>query len=294
MTTVTREKIFYGDVVHHVIDLETEIKIKREWGERFEREEQSSRGSEQTAYEEVQGERCGLSVKASKEKTELEEEVTLVLAGMKETNAEMEVDLLREGRDDDDDGSGGGEEEEGTEGEVVAGPAANAPAKSRDRSSGKKRKAATLVEEQHRDVKKEKRASPKGHWNGRGFSWTADEDTALVEGVDEHGLEWDRIKADAGARLGDRTVSALENHFRECHPETFRELMKLNPSGGRGLSWTAEEDKALKSGMAKHGTDWEKIHETEKDVLGHRKVVSLKKRIQNLKHGYSKNKHNIL
>ena len=60
------------------------------------------------------------------------------------------------------------------------------------------------------------------------------------------------------------------------------------------LMWTAEEDEALKRGMVKHGDDWEKIFETEKEILGRRKVDVLRQRICNLISGNSKNKHNIL
>lgn len=58
--------------------------------------------------------------------------------------------------------------------------------------------------------------------------------------------------------------------------------------------WTKEDDEALKRGILKHGDDWENIHETEKEVLGHRTAMALESRIKNLKNCHSKNKHNIL
>ena len=109
----------------------------------------------------------------------------------------------------------------------------------------------------------------------RGDKWTAEEETALVAGVGEHGLDFDHIKVEAGARLGDCSAGALRTQFERTHPDKFRELRELNPSGGRGLSWTSEEDEALKRGMTKHGRYWEKIRETENEVLGHRKVGAL-------------------
>ena len=59
--------------------------------------------------------------------------------------------------------------------------------------------------------------------------WTADENATLVEGIGEHGLDFDRIKAEAGARLGDRLVDALDHHFRRAHPERYEELRKTTP-----------------------------------------------------------------
>ena len=71
---------------------------------------------------------------------------------------------------------------------------------------------------------------PKGKKKGNGFIWTADEDAALVEAVDEYGLDFDRIKAEAGARLGDSKVNALYDHFRYAHPDKYEELKDANPS----------------------------------------------------------------
>ncbi|GMH60944.1 hypothetical protein TrLO_g13650 [Triparma laevis f. longispina] len=151
-----------------------------------------------------------------------------------------------DGRDND---GGGGGEEEGIEDEVVVVPAASAPAETFILRSRKKRKAVTQVEEQPRNVKKVKTALPKGKKKGNGFIWTADEDAALVEAVDEYGLDFDRIKAEAGACLGDRKKK--------------------------------EEDEALKRGRRKHGSDYEKILETENEVLGDRTVSALQSRYYN-------------
>ncbi|GMH93663.1 hypothetical protein TL16_g12692 [Triparma laevis f. inornata] len=168
---------------------------------------------ERTGFVAVKEERCGLCVKASEEKMELGEKVKRAEAELREAKAElseakMEVIALRDERDDD---GGGGGEKEGIKDEVVVVPTASAPTEPRDRSSGKTRKAATEVEEQPRNVKKVKTALPKGKKKGNGFIWTADEDAALVEAVDEYGLEFGRIKAEAGARLGDHKVTHSTN-----------------------------------------------------------------------------------
>ncbi|GMH78992.1 hypothetical protein TL16_g08000 [Triparma laevis f. inornata] len=72
----------------------------------------------------------------------------------------------------------------------------------RVRRPSRKRKGATQVEEETRNVKKVKSTLPTAK-TGCGFPWTAEEDAALVEAVDEHGLDWGRIKAEYGARLGE-------------------------------------------------------------------------------------------
>ncbi|GMH88365.1 hypothetical protein TL16_g11134 [Triparma laevis f. inornata] len=74
--------------------------------------------------------------------------------------------------------------------------------------------------------------APGGGHGGAHPGWTADENEALVEGVNEYGLDcWDVIKAEAGARLGNRSVSALYNQFLVRHPETFRKLRAAEPKG---------------------------------------------------------------
>ena len=135
-------------------------------------------------------------------------------------------------------------------------PTASKPATTRDRSSGKKRKAATQVKEQPRNVKA--KSSHK--------SWTAEEDAALVEAVKEYGLDWGCIKAEARAHLGGRKVTALYDHFRKYHPETYRELREANPvTNPSGPLWTAEEDEALK---------WERLNTT---TTGRRSTILRRK-----------------
>ncbi|GMI17900.1 hypothetical protein TrLO_g1392 [Triparma laevis f. longispina] len=85
--------------------------------------------------------------------------------------------------------------------------------------------------------------------------WTEEENAALVEVVDEYCLDWDRIKAEASARLGDRKANTLCHHFRDTYPEKYEEWREAN-----SVKWTEKE----------HGADYKKILKTEKKVLGHR------------------------
>lgn len=141
-------------------------------------------------------------------------------------------------------------------------------------------KAATQVEKQPRNVIKVKTALPKT--KTRGDKLMAEEDAALLEPVEEHCHDFDRIIAEYGARLGGRKANALYHHFCDHHPKKFRDMREATPRGGGiCLGWTAEEDEALKRGRRKHGSDWEKIHETESEVLGHRSVKSLQNRYYN-------------
>ncbi|GMH62616.1 hypothetical protein TL16_g03515 [Triparma laevis f. inornata] len=221
MATVKREKMNSENYLAYVDEIDINIEIKREEGALFGREEEDRRREERTGFEEVKEERCRLCVKASEEKLVLEERVKWAEAKLREAKAElreaeaelretkMEIVVLREGRDDDRDGGG---EEEGIEDEEVVVPAASKPAKPRDRSSGKKRKAAAQVEEQPRNVIKVKTASPKTR-TPRPTDWTADEEAALLEAVNEHGLDFDRIKAEYDARLGGRKAKTLYDNF---------------------------------------------------------------------------------
>ena len=47
--------------------------------------------------------------------------------------------------------------------------------------------------------------------------------------------------------------------------------------------WTEEEDEALRRGRLKHGNDWKKVHKTENEVFGHRKLNNLKSWNQRIK-----------
>ena len=73
---------------------------------------------------------------------------------------------------------------------------------------------------------KKKKKKKKG---GLSPPWTTEEDTALFEGVDEHGLNFDRIKAEYGARVGRRSANLLYNHFRKRQPDKFKELRAATP-----------------------------------------------------------------
>ncbi|GMI13212.1 hypothetical protein TrLO_g11220 [Triparma laevis f. longispina] len=165
----------------------------------------------------------------------------------------------------------------GSDHEVVPGTTrARKPAKPRDRSSGKKRKAAKQVKEQPRNVKKFKTAKTTKTAKTANSTktakprWTAEENTALVEGVNEYGLDFDLIKAEAGVVFVRRKARALYDRFVEKFPDRFRELREVNgkkSSANTGTAWTEEEDEALKRGVREHGADWKTIMETEKEVL---------------------------
>ncbi|GMH65422.1 hypothetical protein TrLO_g12714 [Triparma laevis f. longispina] len=66
---------------------------------------------------------------------------------------------------------------------------------------------------------------------GRKDLWTAEEDEALLEGINKYNFDWDRIKAEAGDRFGDRTAKALNDHFRKYYPDKFEELRTATPKG---------------------------------------------------------------
>lgn len=106
----------------------------------------------------------------------------------------------------------------------------------------------------------------------------------MFEGADEYGFDWSRISAEAGARLGDRSADALYEHFRERHPDKFREMREANPINyKKGAAWTEEEVEALKRGGSKHGADFNKILETENEILGRRTVNALSNRYFKIK-----------
>ena len=69
--------------------LEIKIEIKREEGERIEKEEENHGVGGRTGFEEVKEEKCGLCVKASEVKMALKERVKRTEAELRETNAEL-------------------------------------------------------------------------------------------------------------------------------------------------------------------------------------------------------------
>ncbi|GMH75058.1 hypothetical protein TrLO_g8802 [Triparma laevis f. longispina] len=88
-----------------------------------------------------------------------------------------------------------------------------------NKKTKKKRRGAVLVEEQPRDVKKLKVAK-KLHPT----TWTEEEDAVLLDGVEKHGLDWNKIKAESGNRLDKRKAYALGDHLNDRHPDKLREL----------------------------------------------------------------------
>lgn len=134
-----------------------------------------------------------------------------------------------------------------------------------------KKRATTLVDDQPRDVKRA------NNWTGGRRPWTEEEKAALMDGVEKHGLDFDRIKAESVNRLGKRSAGALEEHLRRHHPDKLK-----GPKEPRCIAWTAKEDAALNSGTPKLGKDWEKILETENEILGDRTVRAIGSRFHRM------------
>ena len=123
--------------------------------------------------------------------------------------------------------------------------------------------------------------------------------------MDKFGFDFEQVRALNDSLLEDKTDRALSNNFRRLKGDTVwtekleganlttnaipkqpgLEAAKATPSkgwpGGYN-SWTDEQDVALKRGMLNHGFDWEKILETETEVLEHRNAASLEKRHEKL------------
>ena len=92
-----------------------------------------------------------------------------------------------------------------------------------------------------------------------------------------------RSGEDDGKALGYRTPDALYHRLSTKFPEKFKELRAANPVSKFHITWTAEEDDALKRGMKEHGADWKKIHKSEK-ALGRRTPAALQiKHFRNLR-----------
>lgn len=74
-------------------------------------------------------------------------------------------------------------------------------------------------------VKELRVATPSKHTD----LWTVEEKTALLEGVEKHGLNFDKMKAHNDPRLSrrnDRASYSLSEGFIRYYPEKYRELME--------------------------------------------------------------------
>lgn len=65
--------------------------------------------------------------------------------------------------------------------------------------------------------------------------WQPEEDAALLRGVNEHGLDFGRIKGQDDANplgpiLSRRTARALGDHFRYVSPSRFKAMKALGQS----------------------------------------------------------------
>ncbi|GMH81953.1 hypothetical protein TrVE_jg7744 [Triparma verrucosa] len=111
-------------------------------------------------------------------------------------------------------------------------------------------------------------------------AWTLEQDAALLKGVDDYGLDFDRIR-DESTLLANRTSLALGVHFGRLTPDKLRELRAAAPVK-RGNPWTPEQDAALLKGVDDYGLDFDRIKDEHKDLLESRKVSGFEKRLKNL------------
>ncbi|GMH75046.1 hypothetical protein TrLO_g8799 [Triparma laevis f. longispina] len=142
-----------------------------------------------------------------------------------------------------------------------------------------KRKASSLYRylyKHHPDkVRELRKGTPK--WNGTGFPWTAEEDAALLEGVEKHGLDFEIIQAESGDRLGKRSAIAIAAHLHIYYHDKHRELRAATPRSS--ATWTAEEKAALFEGVEKHELDFERIKAESGGRLDKRSASALKQHL---------------
>ena len=132
------------------------------------------------------------------------------------------------------------------------------------------------VEEEETKPRKTKKKRRGKSRRGKGFTWTAKEEDALLKGIVKYGMDFKRIREDNGKVLGGRSPGALQAHLYRYFPEKYEELRAATPR--KYVAWTAEEDAALKRGRKEHGTDWDVILKSENKVLGRRTLRALEER----------------
>lgn len=154
-------------------------------------------------------------------------------------------------------------------------PNENRPMKQNVQSQ--KGKATTLVDDQPQDAKRLKVKIVKTR-KLRPDAWTAKADVALLEAVNSHGLDFERIKSQYGARLGYRKARNIRSHFRQRFPDRFKELN--TGAMGRSIAWTTEEDTALLEAIDEHGLDFDRIKTEYGARLGDRSKAALSKHLR--------------
>ncbi|GMH74465.1 hypothetical protein TrST_g2267 [Triparma strigata] len=163
----------------------------------------------------------------------------------------------------------------------------------------KEEEVKEVVEEKVVGVKRkvEEETEPrkkKRQWNGKGFTWTEEEEAALLKGVGKYGLDYERIRGDNDKVLADRNPTALYirlyNRLYTKFPEKYKELRAVTPrkSKNQHVAWTAEQDAALKRGMKEHGRDWDKICTSEQDILGDRTLRAMEQWVHDIRKRYEK------
>ena len=110
--------------------------------------------------------------------------------------------------------------------------------------------------------------------------WTEEEEAALAEWLDKHGLDFDRIKAEYGALLVNRTIKAIEEHCRQSKnnqvKEKHREVKAAKKQYVNVTHWTEEEGAALAEGVDKYGRDYDRIKDEYGALLGKRTAAALR------------------
>ncbi|GMH55315.1 hypothetical protein TrST_g4661 [Triparma strigata] len=111
-------------------------------------------------------------------------------------------------------------------------------------------------------------------------AWTPEEDAALVKGVNDYGLDFERIRAANGALLGSRKSNSLEQRFRRSEPKKYKELKSAVPKKPRPTEWTAEQDAALAKGVDTYGINFDRIRLENSPLLSNRTTLALEERFK--------------
>ncbi|GMH88631.1 hypothetical protein TrVE_jg3267 [Triparma verrucosa] len=128
--------------------------------------------------------------------------------------------------------------------------------------------------------KKKKEVIHRGLSDQRPPSWSDEELAALRKGVDHYGLDFERIRKEREVLFVNRSVHALECHYRRLEPSKFRGLVTAKTRKG---AWTYEEDAAMFKGVDDYGLDFARIKEENKAVLEIRKPKAMEQRYRRIK-----------
>ncbi|GMI02830.1 hypothetical protein TrLO_g14433, partial [Triparma laevis f. longispina] len=131
-------------------------------------------------------------------------------------------------------------------------------------------------------------AAPRGR--GKKITWTAEEDAAVVAGVDKFGFDFERIRNDN--LLEDNTDRGISDRFNKLKGDAaWKEKLEdanltMTATPRKGSSpWTAKQENAVVEGVEKFGFDFAKIKAENKELLTNiynRSVKSIEKRYEML------------